>query len=142
MGIFTTQALNILAVAGISAMLVAAGARAPQDNAQAGIDPITTASTAGHQGNRFVVIDHITDRRCIFRLHRAEGYDVHRVEPGQGCDEMGAPFASARAWQETGRATVTVTDHRGTVLMQLAPGDGFAWEAIEPQYLRISLAAY
>lgn len=143
MGILSTQGLNILAIAGIGAMMVAAGVHAPNSDAQSGIDPITTASTVvAHQGNRFVAINHITDQRCIFNLHRAEGYDVHRIEPDQNCDVLGAPFSIARAWQETGRDTVTVTDHRGAVLMQLAPGDGFAWEAIKPANLRISLAAY
>ena len=143
MGIFSTQALNILAVVGIGAMMVAAGVQAPSGDTQPGIDPITTASTsAAHLGNRFVAINHVTDQRCIFQVHRAEGYDVHRIEPAPSCDTMGAPFSIARAWRETGRDTVTVTDHRGIVLMQLAPGDGFAWEAIAPKDMRISLAAY
>ena len=140
----TTQWLNGFAVAGAAAMIIAAGAGVP-GSAPSGIDPMTTASVTpapSASGDRFMALDHRTNIRCSFRLHRADGYDVHRVEPGSSCARLGDRFARARAWQETGRGTVTITDHRGTPLMRLAPGDGFAWEVVEPVNVKVSLAAY
>ncbi|MBO6551925.1 MAG: hypothetical protein JJ926_07425 [Roseitalea sp.] len=140
----TTQWLNGFAVAGAAAMIIAAGAGAP-GSAPSGIDPVTTASVASAAaagGDRFMALDHRTNISCSFTLHRADGYDVHRVEPGSSCARLGELFARARAWQESRRGTVTVTDHRGTPLMRLAPGDGFAWEVVEPDNVKVSLAAY
>lgn len=144
MRFLSSQWLNALAIAGIGAMMIAAGAETRQD-APDGIDRIITASTvpssAVRDADRFLAIDHRTQMSCQFVLHRAEGYDVHRIEPGPSCHRLGDHFVRARAWREDRRHTVTVTDHRGSALMRLAPGDGFAWEVIEPGYLRVSLAA-
>jgi len=140
----TTQWLNGFAVVGAAAMIIAAGAVAP-GSAPSGIDPMTTASVApvpAAGGDRFMALDHRTNISCSFKLHRADGYDVHRVEPGSSCARLGDRFARARAWQESARGTVTITDHRGTPLMRLAPGDGFAWEVVEPVNVKVSLAAY
>jgi len=143
MRLSSTQWLNMLAIAGLGAMMIAAGAETRQAGAD-GVDPITTASVAarldGRHADRFTAIDHRTQMSCQFVLHRASGYSVHRIEPDASCGRLGVPFERARAWRED-RATVTVTDHRGETLMKLAPGDGFAWEVIEPSYLRVSLAA-
>lgn len=143
MRFLSTQWLNVLAIAGLGAMMIAAGAET-RTATVAGVDPVTTASITSRadwrHADRFTAIDHRTQMSCQFVLHRATGYSVHRIEPDPSCGKLGAPFQHARAWRED-RATVTVTDHRGMALMKLAPGDGFAWEVIEPANLRVSLAA-
>ncbi|WP_306117581.1 MULTISPECIES: AprI/Inh family metalloprotease inhibitor [unclassified Roseitalea] len=146
MQIGPTQWLNIAAVAGIGAMMVAVSLDHTAGRGSAyGIDDIITGSISGGNGidnDQFMAIDHLTDRTCIFSLHRAEGYDVHRIEPGLACAELGEAFARARTWQENRRGTVAITDHRGKTLMRLARGDGFAWEVVEPRGVQVSLSAY
>ena len=145
MRLSSSQWLNALAVAGVGAMMIAAGAQTPGETPR-GVDPIVTASTgpdgSRHGTDRFTVIDHRTQMSCPLVLHRAKGYDVHRIEPDPSCDRLGDSFARARAWREDGRGTVTITDHRCAELMRLAPGDGLAWEVVEPSHMRASLAAH
>ena len=76
------------------------------------------------------------------RLHRAEGYDVHRVEPSENCQTVNPQLASARTWQENASGTVILTDHKGNALMRLGRADGFAWEVVEPRGMAISLEAF
>lgn len=145
MRISTTNGLNLLAVAGIGAMMIAAGADYHGTDGTPGVDPITTASVQGapaFDGDRFMAVNHRTNVSCIIALHRADGYDVHRIEPSQACAGLDDRIAQARAWQENGRGMVVVTDHRGNRLMMLMRGDGFAWEVVDPSHLQISLAAY
>ena len=137
--------LNAISIAGIGAMMFAAGSGMSQNGLPVGVDPITTASVPASrplQANQYVAIDHRTNRSCVLSLHRADGYDVHRIEPGATCADMSELFVRARAWQENQRGRVVITDHRGQPLMRLAPSDGFAWDVIEPRNLEITLAAY
>ena len=140
-----TQGLNLFAIAGIGAMMIAAGMEQGNSNLPAGVDPMTTASIPGarpFEGDQFMAINHRNNSSCIIALHRAEGYDVHRIEPGQACATLDERMAQARAWQESPGGEVTVTDHRGKPLMTLMRGDGFAWEVIKPGNLQVSFAAY
>lgn len=135
----STHILNGVSVAGVGAMmLMAAMGSSP------GIDPVTTSSIPGarpFQGDLFMAIDHRSDHSCMFALHRDPGYDIHRIEPADNCAGLGPDFARARAWQEDRLGTVTVTDHRGHVLMKLARGDGFAWEVVSPGGVEVSFSA-
>ncbi len=141
------QWLNIAAVAGIGAMMVATGFETGAFDGEPGIDTIVTGSVTGGaaaaaSANRFMAIDHRSDRTCVMSLHRAAGYDVHRIEPGLDCDALGSEFAAARAWREDGRGLVTITDHRGKTLMRLSHGDGFAYDVVHPGDRHVSLSAY
>lgn len=111
-------------------------------NAGPGIDTITTASVVDlSRANRFMVVDHARNHTCIVALHRAEGYDVHRVEPGL-CDDMPREVASARTWQDTERDHVRITDRHGDVLMRLAADDRFGWNVVEPKSLNLTFEAF
>lgn len=140
------QWLNIAAVAGIGAMMVATGFDTGAFDRNPGIDTIITGSVPNNAAiagaDRFMAIDHVSDRSCVMSLHRAAGYDVHRIEPGLACTELGDEFAQARAWREDGRGLVTITDHRGKTLLRLSHGDGFAYDVVQPRDLQVSLSAY
>lgn len=137
------QWLNIAAVAGIGAMMVATGLDTGAFDRAPGIDTMTTGAIPGAAGaDRFMAVDHRTDHACVMSLHRATGYDVHRIEPGLACATLGDEFASARAWREDGRGLVTITDHRGKTLLRLSHGDGFAYDVIQPRDRHVSLSAY
>ena len=115
-----------------------------------GVDPIITASTKAHAGatdfasiaDHFTVIDHVRNRTCVIQLHRSEGYDVHRIEPGASCGAVSPDMARARVWQENAGGMVTLTDYRGDVLYKMVLGDGVAWEVIDPSRAQISLDAF
>ena len=141
---------NIAAGAGVIALLTTAGLVGPTN---LGIDPITTASTsddkqaAENKGSvrdydRFMVIDHSGRGTCLFALFRAEGYDVHRVEPGASCGTVAKRLPSARIWSEDAQGTVTIADRDGLPVMRLAPSDGLAYEVIEPANMALSLEAF
>ena len=129
--------INGTAVLGVAAMLaVSYGAADP------GIDTMTTASVVDlSRADRFMVVDHARNTTCILALHRAEGYDVHRVEPGL-CDGMPQQVVSARTWQDTARDRVRITDRHGNVLMRLAADDRFGWNVVEPKKLSLTFEAF
>lgn len=129
--------INGVAVTGVAAMLaVGYGVADP------GIDTMTTASVVDlSKANRFMVVDHSRNNTCILALHRAEGYDVHRVEPGL-CEDMPSEVASARTWQDTARDHVRITDRHGKVIMRLAADDRFGWNVVEPKKLKLTFEAF
>ncbi|MEL6920672.1 MAG: hypothetical protein AAFO77_06550 [Pseudomonadota bacterium] len=131
---------NAAAVAGVVAMMfAAAGYQNP------GVDPIMTASVPSvrpMEGDRFIAINHLNNTSCVFALHRAKGYAVHRIEPAKNCAALGQEFSTARAWQETNQGEVTITDFQGRSIMKLTRSDGFAWQVIKPARIQASLAAY
>jgi len=143
-----TNILNGVALSGAAALMVY-GAFYNGVEPNLGVDPITTASVQAHAasniaelGNQFTVINHRDNRACVMRIHRAEGYDVHRIEPSENCKSVAPELASARTWQENASGTVTLTDYRGNHLMRLGRSDGFAWEVVEPLNVAISLEAF
>jgi hypothetical protein len=89
-----------------------------------------------------MVVDHSANQTCIFALHRAEGYDVHRVEPAKTCQGLSRRLTDARAWQEMPNGRVTITDRAGVAILKLGPSDGFAYEVVEPSTLAMSLEAF
>lgn len=134
--------LNGAALAGVGAIMVTA--MVPPTP---GVDPMTTASissesAAASQANRFMVVDHKAGRTCIFALHRAVGYDVHRVDPADNCANVSQRLADARAWQEMPDGKITITDRSGAAILKLGPADGFAYEVTEPSHLTMSLEAF
>lgn len=144
-----TNILNGMALSGAAALMVYGAFYEGADPAHLGVDPITTASVQAHAatnvaelGNNFTVINHRDNRACVMKIHRAEGYDVHRVEPSQNCSSVAPELASARAWQENASGTVTLKDYKGNHLMRLSRSDGFAWEVVEPLNVAISLEAF
>ena len=144
-----TKILNAMALSGAAAMMVYGSFYGDLGSANPGIDPITTASVKAHSsqiparlGDQFTVINHQANRACVLRIHRAEGYDVHRVEPSQNCVGVAPQLASARTWQENASGAVVLTDHKGNALMRLGRADGFAWEVVEPVNVAISLEAF
>ncbi|MDZ7822873.1 MAG: hypothetical protein U5K75_01745 [Ahrensia sp.] len=145
-----TNILNGVGVAGAIAMMVFGAYQANEFTAgRDGIDRLTTASVNVHAktqiaalADQFTVISHRDNRSCVLKLHRAIGYDVHRIEPSQNCDTVRQEFSLARAWQENAAGTVTIADRTGKRLMKLARGDGFAWDVIEPANMNISLDAF
>lgn len=148
MRVSPANVFNGIALAGISAILLVTLAQ----ERDMGIDPMTTASTTSsapravppqaHRADRFMVVDHTAGKTCIFALHRAEGYDVHRVEPADNCASVSNRLTDARAWQEMPNGSVTITDRAGQPILRLGPSDGFAYEVTEPTYLALSLEAY
>ncbi len=144
-----TNILNGMALSGAAALMVHGAFYDGVEASQLGIDPITTASIQAHTASNivdlsdsFTVINHRDNRACVMRLHRAEGYDVHRVEPSQNCASVAPELATARAWQENASGTVTLKDYKGNHLMRLSRSDGFAWEVVEPVNVAISLEAF
>lgn len=129
--------INGAAVMGVSAMMVVGyGVAGPK------IDTLTTASVIDlSSADHFMVVDHARGRTCILELHRATGYDVHRVEPGH-CDDMPGDVAMARTWQDTERNHVRITDHRGAVIMRLAADDRYGWNVVEPKGLKLTFEAF
>lgn len=111
-------------------------------NAGPGIDPMTTASVvSAENADRFMVVDHAHNHTCIVALHRAPGYDIHRLEPGH-CDGMPADLADARTWQDTETGKVRITDRKGNVLMRLSVSDEYGWDVVEPKNLALSFEAF
>lgn len=144
-----TNILNGIALSGAAALAVYGAFYQGIDAGNLGVDPITTASIQGHAAtstavpsNSFTVINHRDNRACVMQIHRAEGYDVHRVEPSQNCISVAPELATARAWQENASGTVTLKDYKGKHLMRLGRSDGFAWEVVEPLNVAISLEAF
>lgn len=144
-----TNILNGMAMSGAAALMVYGAFYEGIEPNNLGVDPITTASLQVHAasnvaelGDSFTVINHRDNRACVMRIHRAEGYDVHRVEPSQNCSSVAPELAGARAWQENASGTVTLKDYKGKHLMRLSPSDGFAWEVVEPINVAISLEAF
>ncbi len=144
-----TNILNGMALCGAASLMVYGAFYNGIEPANPGIDPITTASVQAHTatnpvdlGNSFTVINHRDNRACVMRIHRADGYDVHRVEPSQNCTSVAPELATARAWQENASGTVTLKDYKGNHLMRLSRSDGFAWEVVEPVNVAISLEAF
>ncbi len=144
-----TNILNGMALSGGAALMVYGAFYEGISSNHLGIDPITTASVQAHAasnvaelGSSFTVINHRDNRACVVRIHRAEGYDVHRVEPSQNCNSVAPELAGVRAWQENASGTVTLKDYKGNHLMRLSRSDGFAWEVIEPINVAISLEAF
>jgi hypothetical protein len=102
------------------------------------IDNLTVASIVqASNADRFRAIDHARNKSCMISIHRADGYDIHRVEPVE-CDDMPAALATARTWQDTSFGDVRITDRKGNTILKLGPSDGFAWEVIEPAGLAMS----
>ncbi|GAB4361703.1 MAG: hypothetical protein Kow0026_25020 [Oricola sp.] len=132
-----TYWINGAAVLGITGMMaVSYGIADP------GIDTMTTASvTPPASADRFMVVDHAHNRTCIVALHRAEGYDVHRLDPGR-CADMPAALENARTWQDTETGKVRITDRQGNVLMRLSAGDRFGWNVVEPAGLALSFEVF
>jgi uncharacterized membrane protein len=139
--------LNGVAFLGVGAIIVTtlAGEQSP------GVDMMTTASITAsassalpnlQRANRFMVVDHQAGKTCIFALHRAEGYDVHRVEPAKNCKGVSQRLTDARAWQEMPNGAITITDRAGDAILKLGPADGFAYEVTEPSHLAMSLEAF
>jgi hypothetical protein len=129
--------INGFVVMGVAGMM----ALSPGGVAQQ-VDTVTvSAFVPADKASNFMVVDHENARTCIVALHRAEGYDIHRVEPAN-CDGMPAELAAARTWQDTPAGDVRITDHHGKALMTLAAGDGFAWEVVEPRDIALSFEAY
>lgn len=144
-----TKILNGMALSGAATLMVYGALYDGADPRHPGVDPITTASVQAHAatnaaylGDQFTVINHRDNRACVMRIHRAEGYDVHRVEPSENCAGVTPELVHARTWQENASGTVTLTDHKGNHLMRLSRADGFAWEVIEPLNVAISLQAF
>lgn len=142
--------INCVTVTGVASMMLV-GAYQNKDYVPGsdGIDTISTASVQAHVdtrpkalADRFTVRNHADGRSCIVKLHRADGYNVHRVEPSENCGAVTASLASARAWREGNDGLVAITDRSGKNLMKLVPSDGFAWEVIEPRNIAISLEAF
>ncbi len=107
-----------------------------------GVDRMTTASVvSAENADRFMVVDHAHNRTCIVALHRAAGYDIHRLEPGH-CDGMPAELALARTWQDTETGKVRITDRQGNVLMRLAAADRYGWNVVEPKNIDLSFEAF
>ncbi|MCI5074769.1 hypothetical protein [Oricola sp.] len=132
-----THWINGAAILGVAAMLTVG-----YGIAEPGIDKTTTASIDTlRQADRFMVVDHAHNRTCIVALHRAKGYDVHRVEPGH-CSGMPKELLTARAWQDTETGKVRITDHTGKVLMRLSAKDQFGWDVVEPKALSLSFEAF
>lgn len=105
------------------------------------LDRTTTASIPAIAADHFMVVDHAHNRTCILALHRAEGYDVHRVEPGQ-CDGMPKAVAMARTWQDIDNGHVRITDRKGNVVMRLQAADRYGWNVTEPASLSVSFEAF
>lgn len=127
--------INGAAVMGVAALFaVGYGVAGP------GVDTMTTASVDLDRADHFMVVDHARNRTCIVALHRAEGYDVHRVEPGN-CADM-PRIAAARTWQDTERRKVRITDHTGKVLMRLTADDRYGWNVVEPKNLDLTFEAF
>lgn len=145
MRISWTQTLNAIAIMGVTGLLVVAGSQSNANSDNRGLDMMTTASVPVVRpvaGNLFMATNHTTNKSCILALHRAEGYDVHRLEPADNCRQLGDELAEARAWHENTLGNVTVTDYRGNELLQLARSDGFSWDVLKPSRLEISLNAF
>lgn len=143
----TTNILNGMAFGGVAALvLTGAMTGLPND----GVDPITTASVSAHAkatdysglADHFTVIDHAHNRTCVVQIHKAEGYDVHRVEPGATCAALSPELASARVWKENAGGMVTLADLKGHALFKMVRGDGFAWDVIEPARAELSFDAF
>lgn len=144
-----TNILNGIALSGAAGLMVYGAFYDGIEPRSPGVDPITTASVQAHVGSRtaalgdnFTVINHRDNRACVMRIHRAAGYDVHRVEPSENCTSVAPELATARAWQENASGTVTLKDYQGNHLMRLSRSDGFAWEVVEPVNVAISLEAF
>lgn len=140
--------LNTIAIVGVGGVLLTATLSGEQSP---GIDPMTTASISTGSdvskvdistATRFMVVDHSQNETCIFALHRAEGYDVHRVAPAENCRGLSKRLSDARAWQELANGLITITDRSGTPVLKLGPSDGFAYEVVEPTHLAMSLEAF
>ena len=131
-----THWINGAAVMGVLAMFATGyGAADP------GIDRMTTASIDTlARADRFMVVDHTRNHTCIVALHRAEGYDIHRLEPGH-CGDMPS-VAAARTWQDTGRGKVSITDHTGKILMRLSANDGYGWNVVTPNDMKLTFEAF
>ena len=130
--------VNGAVILGVTGMAVLGN---PPGTAEGKPDQTVTAAFDADQASRFMVVDHVNSRTCIVALHRAEGYDIHRVEPGD-CAQMPAELAAARTWQDTPAGDVQITDHRGNTLMRLGASDGFAWEVVEPRNVALSFEAF
>lgn len=139
--------LNIIALVGVGGVLLTTSLSSEK---VPGIDPMTTASISADgetsqidikHATRFMVVDHTKNETCIFALHRAEGYDVHRVAPAENCSGLSKRLSDARAWQELTNGLITITDRSGTPVLKLGPSDGFAYEVVEPTHLSMSLEA-
>lgn len=146
MGFSGTTILNCAAIVGVAGMVTLGASQANFQGNRDGVDMMATASIAAApfatpNADDFTLINHATNQTCIIHLHRAEGYDVHRIEPEAGCATALTEISAARAWKEGAKETVTISDRKGNSLMKLARGDGFAWEVIEPKNLKVSLSA-
>ncbi|QKV20314.1 hypothetical protein [Oricola thermophila] len=129
--------INGAAVLGIAGMMAMGSGIADP-----GIDTMTTASIAPPaDADRFMVVDHARNRTCIVALHRAAGYDIHRLEPGK-CDGMPPALSEARIWQDTATGRVRITDRKGNVVMRLSADDRFGWNVVEPADLALSFEAF
>lgn len=145
---WTATVLNSVALLGVGGVLLTTTLAAQKSP---GIDPMTTASISTgsdvskvdiSKATRFMVVDHSRNETCIFALHRAEGYDVHRVAPADNCVGLSKRLSDARAWQELANGLITITDRSGAPVLKLGPSDGFAYEVVEPTHLSMSLEAY
>lgn len=142
--------INCLTVTGVASMLMVGAYQDKEFVAGAdGIDTMSTASVQAHaatmptvSADHFTVRNHSDGRSCIIKLHRADGYNVHRLEPSANCASVDETLANARVWKESNDGLVAVTDRKGKDLMKLIPSDGFAWEVIEPTNISISLEAF
>lgn len=95
----------------------------------------------GEMPQRFKVFRPGETQSCL--LVREPGKlpgDAH-IDADPKCSAVFNPLAGAAIWQEGAHGSVILKDRAGRRIAELAPGDGLAYQSVEPAFPILSLVA-
>lgn len=111
-----------------------------------GIDHFKTSSVktsnSQHDADHQYSVSNLAENHvCILKLGHATTAHTSTVKAGVDCDDVWPHLSDARNWTENTDGTVTLSMANGEQILQLAPGDGNAFEAFDPPSAPLTLTA-
>jgi hypothetical protein len=132
------------AILGLSAV---AAAQMPEAGLLAAKPPDTGKSARiavhapGALPERYSVYRTGEEQSCLLIRDAGQLPGTASVETDPACAEVFKPLAQAAFWQEGEHGNVVLKDRDGNRIAELAPGDGLAFQSVEPASPILALVA-
>lgn len=125
----------------LAGMLVAGGVGlylvpAPQS---AKIDPFTSGSIVTGDEREYALANMTSGTVCLVKKGGPVTATASKFDAGLDCEAVWSGLSDAATWSEQGDGLVVLADSSGHALVSLTPGDGVAFEAMEPANADLSL---
>ncbi|MCO6185018.1 hypothetical protein [Rhizobium sp. L1K21] len=103
------------------------------------LDPFTSGSIVTGEAREYAVANLRSGEVCLVRKGRAVTASASEFDADIDCEAVWSGLSSAATWSEQDDGLVVLADRSGHALVSLAPGDGVAFEAMEPANADLSL---